>query len=39
MLDIAAVCIVVTALLSYANHRFTRLPTTIGVMADRKSVV
>ena len=33
MLDIAAICIVVTALLSYANHRFTRLPTTIGVMA------
>ncbi len=33
MLDIAAICIVVTALLSYANHRFVRLPTTIGVMA------
>lgn len=33
MLDIAAICIVATALLSYANHRWTRLPTTIGVMA------
>lgn len=32
MLDIAAVCLVVTALLSYLNHRFVRLPTTIGVM-------
>lgn len=32
MLDIAAICLVVTALLAYANHRFTRLPTTIGVM-------
>lgn len=33
MLDIAAVCIVATALLSYANFRWVRLPTTIGVMA------
>jgi CPA1 family monovalent cation:H+ antiporter len=33
MLDIAAVCLVVTALLAYLNHRFVRLPTTIGVMA------
>ena len=33
MLDIAAICIVVTALLTYANHRWARLPTTIGVMA------
>lgn len=33
MLDIAATCIVATALLSYANHRWTKLPTTIGVMA------
>jgi CPA1 family monovalent cation:H+ antiporter len=32
MLDIAAICIVLTALLAYANHRFVRLPTTIGVM-------
>ncbi|MDH5204465.1 MAG: cation:proton antiporter, partial [Hylemonella sp.] len=32
MLDIAAVCLVVTALLAYLNHRFVRLPTTIGVM-------
>ena len=32
MLDIAAVCLVVTALLSYLNHRFVKLPTTIGVM-------
>ena len=32
MLDIAAICLVVTALLAYLNHRFVRLPTTIGVM-------
>jgi len=33
MLDIAATCLVVTALLAYLNYRFVRLPTTIGVMA------
>jgi len=33
MLDIAAICLVITALLSYLNHRFVGLPTTIGVMA------
>jgi len=33
MLDIAAICLVLTALLAYLNHRFIRLPTTIGVMA------
>ncbi len=33
MLDIAAVCLVVTALLAYLNHRFVGLPTSIGVMA------
>jgi len=33
MLDIAAVCLVITALLAYLNHRFVGLPTTIGVMA------
>lgn len=32
MLDIAAICLVVTALLAYLNHRFVRLPPTIGVM-------
>ena len=32
MLDIAATCLVITALLSWLNHRFVRLPTTIGVM-------
>lgn len=32
MLDITAICLVVTALLAYLNHRVTRLPTTIGVM-------
>ncbi|MEP7299382.1 MAG: sodium:proton antiporter [Burkholderiales bacterium] len=32
MLEIAATCLVVTALLAYLNHRFVRLPTTIGVM-------
>ncbi len=33
MLDVAAVCLAFTALLAYVNHRFVRLPTTIGVMA------
>lgn len=32
MLDIAAACLVITALLSWLNQRFVRLPTTIGVM-------
>lgn len=32
MLDIIATCLVVTALLAYANHRVTKLPTAIGVM-------
>ncbi|MBR0565905.1 sodium:proton antiporter [Azoarcus sp. L1K30] len=32
MLDIAASCLVVTALLAYLNHRFVGLPTSIGVM-------
>jgi len=33
MLDIAAICLVITALLAYLNHRFVGLPTAIGVMA------
>lgn len=33
MLDLAATCLVLTALFAYLNHRFIRLPTTIGVMA------
>jgi CPA1 family monovalent cation:H+ antiporter len=33
MLDIAAACLVITALLAYVNHRFVGMPTTIGVMA------
>lgn len=33
MLNVAAICLVVTALLAYLNHRFIKLPTTIGVMA------
>jgi|APMI01.1.fsa_nt_gi CPA1 family monovalent cation:H+ antiporter len=33
MLDIAAICLVVTALLAYLNYRFVGLPTAIGVMA------
>jgi len=33
MLNIAAICLVITALLAYLNHRFIGLPTTIGVMA------
>lgn len=32
MLDIAALLITLTALFSYLNHRFIKLPTTIGVM-------
>ncbi|MEO6928843.1 MAG: sodium:proton antiporter, partial [Casimicrobiaceae bacterium] len=32
MLDIIAICLVITALLAYLNHRFVHLPTTIGVM-------
>ena len=32
MFNIAATCLVVTALLAYLNHRFVGLPTTIGVM-------
>ena len=32
MFDIAATFLVLTALLAYANHRFVRLPTAIGVM-------
>ena len=31
MLDIAAICRAVTALLAYLNHRFVKLPTAIGV--------
>ena len=33
MLDIAAICLVITALLAWLNHRFIGIPTTIGVMA------
>lgn len=32
MFDVAVVCLVLTALFAYVNHRFVRLPTTIGVM-------
>jgi len=32
MLEIVAVCLVLTALLAYVNHRFIGLPITIGVM-------
>jgi CPA1 family monovalent cation:H+ antiporter len=32
-LDIVAVCLAVTAILAYINHRFIGLPTTIGVMS------
>ncbi|MEX8518416.1 MAG: cation:proton antiporter [Leptothrix sp. (in: b-proteobacteria)] len=32
MLNIVAICLVITALLAYLNHRFMRLPTAIGVM-------
>ncbi len=33
MFNIAASCLVITALLAYLNHRFVGMPTTIGVMA------
>jgi CPA1 family monovalent cation:H+ antiporter len=33
MLNIAAACLVITALLAYLNHRFVGMPATIGVMA------
>ncbi|NDP39622.1 MAG: sodium:proton antiporter, partial [Rhodoferax sp.] len=33
MLNIAAICLVITALLAYLNYRFIKMPTTIGVMA------
>lgn len=33
MLNVATICLVITALLAYLNHRFFGLPTTIGVMA------
>ena len=32
-MDIVAICLVVTALMAYVNHRFIGLPTTIGVMS------
>ncbi len=32
MLDVVAICLVITALLAWVNVRFVRLPTTIGVM-------
>ena len=32
MLDVAAFCLVITAMLAYLNHRFVGLPTAIGVM-------
>ena len=32
MLDVVAICLVITALLTYLNHRFIGLPTTVGVM-------
>lgn len=33
MLNIVAICLVITALLAYLNHRFIGMPSTIGVMA------
>lgn len=32
MFDLVVLCLVVTAVLAYINHRFIKLPTTIGVM-------
>ena len=33
MLEVAAVCLVITALLAYLNHRYFGLPAAIGMMA------
>lgn len=33
MFDVAVWCLVITAVLAYANHRYLRLPTKIGVMS------
>ncbi|NII11756.1 sodium:proton antiporter [Oleiagrimonas sp. C23AA] len=33
MFDVAVICLVITALLAYVNHRFVHLPSAIGVMA------
>lgn len=33
MFEIAVVCLVLTALLTYVNHRFVGLPTSIGAIA------
>lgn len=33
MLEVAAVCLVITALLAYLNHRYIGLPPAIGIMA------
>jgi len=33
MLQIATICLVITALLAYLNHRFIGLPTAIGMMS------
>ena len=32
MFDIFVICLVITALMAYINHRFVRLPMTIGVL-------
>lgn len=33
MFDVAVICLVLTAVFAYLNHRYVGLPTTIGVMA------
>ncbi len=33
MFEIATICLVITALMAYVNHRWVGLPSTIGVMA------
>jgi monovalent cation:H+ antiporter, CPA1 family len=38
MLEIASICLVLTALLAYLNQRFVGLPITIGVMASSLSL-
>jgi CPA1 family monovalent cation:H+ antiporter len=32
-LDIVAICLAIAAVMAYVNHRFIRLPSTIGVMS------
>jgi len=35
MLNIVAICLVITALLAYLNYRFIQMPTTVGWVVRR----